>query len=59
MICREELDNPNEDGRYSVTGGRNDPNPAWCDCRQGECQRGSYAWRYDLIDGIFEEDDRV
>lgn len=36
-ICREQLDSPNRDGRYSVTGGRDDPNPHWCDCRQGEC----------------------
>jgi len=39
MICREQLDNPNSDGRYSVTGGHNDPNPQWCACRQGECEQ--------------------
>ncbi len=38
MICREQMDNPNDDGRYSLNGGRNDPNPQWCDCRQGECE---------------------
>lgn len=38
MICREQMDNPNDDGHYSVTGGHNDANPNWCDCRQGECE---------------------
>lgn len=41
-ICREAMDNPNQDSRYSVSGGRNDPNPNWCDCRQGECRNDAH-----------------
>lgn len=43
MICREQMDNPNQDDSYSITGGRNDANPSWCDCRQGECKLDQHA----------------
>lgn len=38
MICRERMPNPNADDGGSLVGGRNDPNPEWCDCWQGECR---------------------
>ena len=58
MICREQLDNPNDDGRGSVTGGHDDPNPNWCFCRQGECEQ-SAEYQNDLLDAQHDDEERA
>lgn len=46
MICRDQLSNANDDGHYSLDGGRNEPNPQWCNCQQGECRLiGKPPWQ--------------
>lgn len=51
MICREDMDDPNAGGGFSVSGGRDDPDPDWCRCRQGDCER-----RREVLDEIRRDD---